>query len=220
MQVPTVTLTKGTFTMHGGPMDTLASDQLSTNLMVSILSHLHPSAYVHTETSAMSFVLAHVKGLVMTAFANAIDRNVTHTDALEKALRELFVDTPDHVAFCSEPALTTLTMDPQSYANEQQCAERLAQPVQWDRMPIVNGEAVAPLLESQDAMRIRRRACYVWDPFLNTASVANDTDTNKEGQRDRAADIHPMRSFSPASKTAGAGPPGACAIHSGVDRAA
>jgi len=203
-----------------GPMQPLASDQLSTNLMVSILSLLHPSAYVRTETSGMCFVPAHVKESVMTAFANAMDQNVTHTDELEKALCELFVDTPDHVAFCCEPASKSFTMDLQRYADERQRAERLEQPVSWRHVPIVNGEAGAPILETEDAMKLRRKASFVWDAFENTAAVPVDSDIDREGRRERGREIHPMRSFSPASMSAVPAPLVADAIHSGLDRAA
>jgi len=203
-----------------GPMQPLASDQLSTNLMVSILSLFHPSAYVRTETSGISFVPAHVKESVMMAFANAMDQNVTHTDELEKALCELFVDTPDHVAFCCESASTTFTMDPRRYTDEQQRAERLAHPVPWKDVPIVNGEAGAPVFETPEDRILRVKACFVWDAFENKAAMPVDSDIDREGQRRRGLEIHPMRSFSPASMSAAPAPLVAGAIHSGLDRAA
>jgi len=211
---------EGHDSFFSGPPQALARDQLSTNLMVSIMSLLHPSAFVRTEMSAITFVPAHVKEMVMTAFADAIELNQTYTDRLETALCELFVDTPEHVSFCSETASSVFTMDPRTFADERQRAERLAQEVPWDSMPLVHGEAGAPGFETDAAMRTRRSASLAWNPFLNIAEVSKDTDTDREGRRHRAADMHPMRSFSPASMAAAAGVPAARAIHSGLHSAA
>ena len=162
-------------------MDTPASDQFRTNLMVSIMSLLHPSAYVRSEISALSFVPSHVKDMVMTAFADAIEVNLTHTDQLEKALCELFVDTPDHVAFCSEPGSLNFKMDPRTFADDNQRAERLNTEMKWDHVPLVHGEAGAPLREAFNDMRIRRSAAFAWDPIQNKARKYDPADTDREG---------------------------------------
>jgi hypothetical protein len=113
-------------------------------------------------------------------------------------------------------------MDPRSSANERERAERLGQPLTWDRVPIVNGEAGAPRnkKETPDDMHLRRKASYVWDPYMHKAGAPVDSDTDREGLYWRGEDIHPMRSFSPASMGAGAGPLVTGPIHSGLDRAA
>jgi len=203
-----------------GPMQPLARDQFSTNLMVSLLSLLHPSPFVRTETSALSFVPSHVKDMVMTAFADAIESNKTHTDRLEKALCELFVDTPQHVPFCSEHASSFFKMDPRIFADEQHRAQRLSEDVKWDHVPLVHGNAGAPEMELLGDMRTRRMAAASWDPVTNSAVAYSATDTDREGQRCRGNGMHPMQSFSPASMSNAAGILEDRPIHGGLQSAA
>jgi hypothetical protein len=165
------------------------------------MAQFHPSSYVREEISSFAFVPMHVQALVMSAFADAIENNVTQSDMLD-ALAELFTETVSHVPFCSEEASQEFTMQARTSADVHQYAERLAQAVPWDNVPIVQGEARAPPNES-DVDRVRRiQSEYEWDPYVNKYMAFNkDCYFTETAGRRTAQEKHPMRSFSPASMT-------------------
>jgi len=193
-----------------GPMQPFAANQFKTNLMLSIMAHFHPSPYVREESATYTFVPEHVQTMVMLAFADAIEKNVTQSEMLEHALGELFTETSTHVPFCSETASLKFTMTARSSLDAQHYVQRLSQAVPWDDVPLVHAEAGAPNGEVADQRRERRLANFEWDPYRNIYSAASSTAFEREtGSREFLGEMHPMRSFSPASIAQAAPPPGA-----------
>jgi len=206
------------FTSNGQPR---ASDQFNTNLMIAIMSHFHPSAYVRTETSSLAFVPVHVQSLVMNAFADAISQNKTNTPELDKALSELFVKTDSHVPFCEAAASKTFTMTPRTHETPEEYKKLVQQPVTWDNVPIMQGEAGVPPAEIGDVGR-NARLMYnlVWDPYKGECGAAKASSIVNEGARRQLREMHPLRSFSPASINGEEASPEDGRIHTGLERAA
>ena len=69
-----------------GQMQPWVADQFKTNLMLSIMAHFHLSSYVREESASYAFVPEHVQTMVMLAFADVIEKNVTQSEMLEQAL--------------------------------------------------------------------------------------------------------------------------------------
>ena len=197
-----------------------ANKQFSTNLMIAIMSRFHPSPYVQTETSSLAFVPVHVQSMVMNAFANAIENNQTNTVELDEALAELFVKTDSHVPFCAATASKNFTMVPRTHDTMDEYHKLMLQSVPWDSVPIVQGEAGAPAHEAEDVRLARLANNLVWNPYTGTCGTAKATSVVNEGARSKCREMHPMRSFSPASMSGEVDSPVSGRIHSGLERAA
>ena len=198
-----------------------AANEYKTNLMLSVMAFFNPSALVRQDASTLSFVPIHIQNEVMLAFAEAIEKNLTHTQRLEDAICELFPDTANHVPFCSEIASSEFTMMPRIYESDQQLATRLTQEVRWDHVPLMHGEGSAPVRESLDDRYSRLQNEMVWDPFQDNYSPYNDRNHDDEGRRTDGMEMHPMRSFSPKSiGMVGSTKPHTARIHSDLKSAA
>jgi hypothetical protein len=210
----------GTFLSNTGTP--WAANEYRTNLMLSVMAFFNPSALVRQDASTLSFVPIHIQNEVMLAFAEAIEKNLTHTQRLEDAICELFPDTANHVPFCSEIASSEFTMMPRIYESDQQLATRLTQEVRWDHVPLMQGEGSAPDRESLDDRDTRLQNEMVWDPFQDNYSPYNDRNHDDEGRRTDGMEMHPMRSFSPKSigMVAGSTKPHTARIHSDLKSAA
>jgi len=133
----------------------------------------------------------------MLAFADAIEKNLTHTQMLDDTICELFPDTTNHVPFCSEIASSEFTMLPRSCESQEQFATRLTQEVKWDHVPLMHGEGSAPLMERHESQELSLEDEMVWDPYQDNYSPYNAGAIKMEGSRQDGLELHPMRSFSP-----------------------
>jgi len=204
-----------------------ANDKYKSNVMLAVMAHFNPSPYVQELTASLAFVPLHVQKVLMLAFADAIEQNVTYTPQLEEALRDLFTETEHHVPFCPLAASKDFAMMSRVSTNFAEMNARLVQEVKWDHVPIYYGEGTRTPTETLADRDNRLLQDLVWDPYDHHVSefLRPANCTLMEGSSAAFQEMHPMRSFSPKSISRGsqstaAPAPVAAPIHDNLKQAA